>query len=151
MCLHIFSEDLNVYGITHIINLAAADCPMDARTDGVQVMNVLVKDDGGSKLSPYFPQLNEFLQQCRERHGKMLVHCFEGKSRSVACIIQFLMVLHQMTLRQAYDIVVAVRPAVRINGTFCDELEALDLMLWGKHSVLLKRVKKPLLSSQRKR
>eukprot|EP00667_Euglena_gracilis_P019561 EG_transcript_20984 len=139
---------LPALGITHIVNLAAADLLSEPRTDGLQVLAIRLKDDGSEGMAPHFPAMNDFILAGLHQGGSVLVHCFEGRSRSVACLIQFLMQHRGLPLEAAYGAVVRVRRRVRINATFCAELEALDAARGGPAGppFRLRRVAKPALT-----
>lgn len=54
--------------------------------------------------------------------GPLLIHCTEGKSRSVALAIGLLMKTKGMSFQEAHDAVVRARKTTRINGVFIDTL-----------------------------
>jgi protein-tyrosine phosphatase len=63
-------------------------------------------------------QLRSELQMVAQgrRKGAVLVHCYAGQSRSVALVIAYLCAYFNMSLAEAYNVVVAARPTARPNA-----------------------------------
>eukprot|EP00668_Euglena_longa_P015632 GGOE01019751.1.p1 GENE.GGOE01019751.1~~GGOE01019751.1.p1 ORF type:complete len:151 (+),score=28.45 GGOE01019751.1:68-454(+) len=72
---------LGTLGITHIVNLAAADLCPEPRTDGLKVLDIKIKDDGSEGMSSHFATINSFIVDALQLGRGVLVHCFEGRSR----------------------------------------------------------------------
>ena len=106
-------------------------------------------------LADHFAAVNEFCARARAGGGAALVHCFRGKSRSAACVVQLLMRPaaeggRGLSLRDALRATRAARPAVDINPGFRRALMDLERQLWpGREpSVVLDlRSRRPVLSS----
>ena len=56
----------------------------------------------------------------------MLVHCFEGKSRSAAVVAHYLMRGRKMRLHEAMAMITAARSIAKPNAGFMRQLEAAD-------------------------
>jgi hypothetical protein len=61
----------------------------------------------------------------------VLVHCYEGKSRSVALLLAHLMISRGWTLAAALQHIKEVRPCACPNAGFMVQLMALDRRLHG--------------------
>ena len=73
---------------------------------------VLLRDLNTESVLPHLPSVVEFLQRARVRaDGLVLVHCNEGKSRSCALTMGYLILSHSVTLTEALEMVRAVRCA----------------------------------------
>lgn len=59
-------------------------------------------------------------------HGKILIHCYQGKSRSVAVCCAYLMRFYEYSLDEALQLVRSVRPAASPNRGFMQQLMGLS-------------------------
>ena len=81
---------LRKLGIKHIIN----SCNERLRAEIQENFNVLwihIKDTPNVDINTHFQKTNDFLRSCREKRGKVLVHCYMGVSRSSAIVLAYLM------------------------------------------------------------
>lgn len=81
-------ELLSGLGITHIITVLPTFNP--PFPDKFKYLHVQAYDDESQKLEPFFLQTNLFICDALEHHGKLLIHCMVGRSRSVSVLIAFL-------------------------------------------------------------
>ncbi len=70
------------------------------------------------------------------RKGGVLVHCYAGQSRSVSLVLAYLCARHNMSLADAYELVVAARPSARPNAglaplSLCDLFSAVNFLLFS--------------------
>jgi protein-tyrosine phosphatase len=81
---------LNEIGIRHIINIS--DCELDKEIiDNFHVLWVNVNDELRVNIKQHFEQTNQFLNECKEKNEKVLVHCQMGISRSSSIVLAYLM------------------------------------------------------------
>ena len=59
--------------------------------------------------------------------GNMLVHCFEGKSRSVSIILGYMIKYEKITLKDGYTKIKKIRPKIRPNKGFWKSLMKYEL------------------------
>jgi protein-tyrosine phosphatase len=127
------AKKLTDLGITNVIN-ATLEVP-DVYVKGIDVVRISLEDSPHSKLSAYFDQASDSINEVARRGGKTLVHCVAGVSRSASLCIAYMMKYHNMTLRKAYFHVKQARPVVRPNVGFFRQLIAYEKKLYGVASV----------------
>ncbi len=117
---------LKCYGITHVLNCAAlANFERDyikklpyPNDSGIKYEEFEAKDNDGYPILVHFPQAKRFIDDAKERNGKVLVHCEMGINRSAAICIAYMMVDEGLTLIQALKRVKRERKTVLINEGF---------------------------------
>jgi hypothetical protein len=103
-----------------IINAAPSECvypealQVQAKESGIEIWPLDLKDHYGCDLSSYFDPVSDRIHSVLttsdsdtngKRGGKVLIHCFAGKSRSVTLLLAYLMKYHQHSLQSAMDLV----------------------------------------------
>ncbi len=80
---------LNELSIQHIINV----CESPLEKDILEHCNVLwinINDELGVDIRQHFERTNSFLETCKQRGEKVLVHCQMGISRSSSIVLAYL-------------------------------------------------------------
>lgn len=67
-------------------------------------------DSPNCNIAKYFNEGSEYIENAIKSGGKVLVHCFAGKSRSSTLILAYMVKKLGMPLRQAYDKLKEARP-----------------------------------------
>nr|CDJ86312.1 Dual specificity phosphatase domain containing protein [Haemonchus contortus]CDJ86369.1 Dual specificity phosphatase domain containing protein [Haemonchus contortus] len=111
-------------GITHIANVATG-VPNHFPTKFVY-LRLDVLDLPWTEIVQDFPTVHEFMKNCVDNGGKVLVHCNAGISRAATFVISYLMVYHGMTFECALETVKKVRPKVRPNTGFIKQLKSFE-------------------------
>lgn len=91
--------------------------------------SIEIRDSVDADIAEHFETTREFIRDALARGGRVLVHCFQGRSRSVAVCAMFMMCERGMTLEEAMSAIRAVRPRAMPNSGFMRALEALDARL----------------------
>jgi protein-tyrosine phosphatase len=117
---------LTELGITHILN--ASDCIPNyyEHTTNITYMRVPIADCSSVILKDYFPTVFEFITSTLESGGRILVHCFAGKSRSASFVIAYLMQHLRMNYMDAFKHVQYHRSVVEPNLGFELQLHAFE-------------------------
>lgn len=124
-------------GITHVLCLCANEigqsesqqpCLFDYR-------NFSINDDDNADISDVFQDATDFIDYVEHLRGKVLVHCFEGKSRSATVVLAYLMLRKKCTLLEAWNMLKKVHRRAHPNDGFAKVLLDLDKKLHGKISM----------------
>ena len=97
--------------------------------ENFQYQRIAVEDDPNEDLASHFSTAFEFIESARSETKNILVHCVEGKSRSVSIVISYLMKTKQWNLTRCLDYVKDKRPIANPNPGFIKQLERLQLDL----------------------
>lgn len=118
------SEKLLQAGITHVVCLS--ETIRLNFEDKFTYMRVSMVDQPEYSFADDLPPIFEFIEKAREAGGKILVHCYQGKSRSCAVCCAYLMKYHAHSVDSALDLVRQVRPMASPNSGFMSALHQLD-------------------------
>lgn len=133
-------------GVTRIL-CAAKRCKLPPADLPRQVLTVTLTENGESALDMpgvyhtdgYEPastsatrleHMIEFLAFAKANGGKVLVLCSNGKNRSVAVVLAWLM--HEgMTLQKSVELLKAKRPEANVCAGFFTQLQQLEVATFG--------------------
>ena len=86
-------------------------------------MNVRIPDKPDQDISKYWSQTNAFIDQARNSNGKVVVHCWQGCSRSVTIILAYILTHDQsMSAASGLKLIRRTRPCADPNEGFWDLL-----------------------------
>ncbi len=85
-----------------------------------------LQDVSTTDIMTHFDQVFQFLDDIRQRKGKVLVHCTIGKSRSASLVLSYLMRAEKMNLEQAHSHLIARRSLIKPNDGFMRQLMKLE-------------------------
>ncbi|XP_047340765.1 dual specificity protein phosphatase PHS1-like [Impatiens glandulifera] len=124
-------------GITHILCLCSNEIGQSDNQfpELFEYKNISVSDSEDANISSIFEEAHGFIEHVEQTGGKVLVHCFEGKSRSATVVIAYLMIRNDTTLSKAWNILKQVHRRAQPNDGFAKVLVELDKKLHGKVSM----------------
>ncbi|KAF0920799.1 hypothetical protein E2562_037216 [Oryza meyeriana var. granulata] len=124
-------------GITHVLCLCANEIGQaESQQPGLfDYRNFSINDDENADISDVFQDASDFIDYVEHLHGKVLVHCFEGKSRSATVVLAYLMLRKKFTLLEAWNMLKKVHRRAHPNDGFAKVLLDLDKKLHGKISM----------------
>ncbi|KAI7736475.1 hypothetical protein M8C21_012080, partial [Ambrosia artemisiifolia] len=124
-------------GITHILCLCSNEIGQSEsqRTDIFEYRNFSIGDEEDSNISEIFEEAHQFIDAVEQKGGKVLVHCFEGRSRSATVVLSYLMMRKKYTLLKAWNTLRRVHKRAQPNDGFARALLELDKKLHGKVSM----------------
>ncbi|KAM0004525.1 putative phosphoric monoester hydrolase [Helianthus debilis subsp. tardiflorus] len=124
-------------GITHILCLCSNEIGQadSQRPDLFEYRNFCIDDEEDSNISEIFEEAHQFIDAVEQKGGKVLVHCFEGRSRSATVVLAYLMMRKNKTLLKAWNSLRRVHRRAQPNDGFARVLMELDERLHGKVSM----------------
>ncbi|KAK0041573.1 serine/threonine/tyrosine-interacting protein B [Biomphalaria pfeifferi] len=118
-------EDLLKAGITHIICIRQSIEAKFIRPNFPQHFQYLVlevADCPTENIIKHFKPTKEFIDDCLDNRGRVLVHGNGGISRSAAVVIAYVMVKGTMSYREAFAYVRNKRFCISLNEGFSQQL-----------------------------
>ncbi|PSS07627.1 Dual specificity protein like [Actinidia chinensis var. chinensis] len=124
-------------GITHILCLCSNEIGQsDSQYPELfEYRNFSICDDEDTNISNIFEEAHNFIDHVEQTDGKVLVHCFEGRSRSATVVLAYLMLRKKLTLLEAWNKLKRVHRRAHPNDGFAKILLELDKKLHGKVSM----------------
>jgi len=146
-CYHL----LRKLGVALIIN-CTTDLPPPP--DGVlcselRWTRLALEDVEDQDLTASLQEGLQAIDEANARGGRILVHCHEGRSRSVSLCLAYFLTRERRSLAEALTFVKARRPQSRPNAGFLRQLMTLELATLGSSSLTEDDLPrgKPVLSS----
>lgn len=96
---------------------------------------IAIDDNGGIELATWFEKAAAFIGEVRSRGEAVLVHCREGRSRSVTMCVAYMMIGMKMTLKDAMERIHEAVFDENVNTGFKRQLMDLDFDLHGSNSI----------------
>ena len=100
-----------------------------------------LSDDKSERIDPFFFRALDIIEATRINNGHVLVHCYQGVSRSVSLVVAYLIWSKQTTYHDALDLVRRTRGIARPNIGF-----QCQLTLW--RSLYMEPTKGPLTTAR---
>ena len=125
-------ESIKAAGITHI--LTAASAIKQNFPELVKYHQLPLLDTPSQSVQEHFESAWKFINECREAKGRILVHCFAGKSRASTVTLSYIMSEMKVNLKDAYDHLKKCRPIAQPNAGFMQQLKTLEFGLFGSNS-----------------
>lgn len=122
------------YNITSIIN-CASEIPNYFEKVGINYKKLKLIDSIESYIYDYFEDCSLEIYTSLSKGQSVLVHCKEGKSRSVSIVIAFLMRFMKINLKGCLKLLKTKNVVIGINAGFQRSLMDYEIKLFGKNSV----------------
>jgi len=132
-CFHL----LRKLGVTCIVNCTKDLPPPTPEQLGssMQWHRIAVEDTECQDMSQLMEDGFKIIDEVIKAGGRVLVHCHEGKSRSVALCLAYMVAQEQRPLADALSFIKTKRPVARPNAGFLKQLVALELDKLGSNSL----------------
>lgn len=133
-------------GITHILCLCSNEIGQSDSQypDLFEYKNFSISDSEDTNISSIFEEASVFIDHVEQTGGRVLVHCFEGRSRSATLVLAYLMLRKNFTLLEAWNALKRVHRRAQPNDGFARTLLDLDRKLHGKVSMEWHQRKPPM-------
>lgn len=119
------SENISAYKLTHILSVGIETPHIDS--EKVQTISLPCLDLPETLLLEcVIPAANEFINDAKSSHGRVLVHCNAGVSRAASIVIAYLILVRGMRFDDAYALVKSKRECIQPNAGFIKQLKKLD-------------------------
>lgn len=124
---------------THVISLVVNN-PKFSDNIGINNLWIPIADRNESLIHDHFDACFQFINQAKEKGGKIYVHCKAGISRSPTIIIAYIMMFgthtscYHHTFTDAKDYVRSKRPTIAPNYGFINVLEAFEIEIKRQES-----------------
>ena len=121
--------------ITHIINCAADFCENVFESENKYTyLSFYLKDHVLENIECIFYECIKFIENVKEKGGRVLVHCIQGISRSVTLVMAYLIYKNKLTYDKAFNIVQSKREISSPNFGFSIQLQNFYLRLYESPS-----------------
>jgi len=117
-------EVLQRLNITHVLTVAGGFEPKFPSELTYECVDV--KDVPEERLCVHFDRCLKFIAKCLLDGGRVLVHCFAGKSRSATICAAYVMATEGWTLDEALKAIGDARPAAAPNHGFMTQLASFE-------------------------
>ncbi|RIA80891.1 dual specificity phosphatase, partial [Glomus cerebriforme] len=121
--------------ITHVINISPCTNFYETKVPKSILKKLYVHDEPGENIKKFFDVSNKFIYKAKETRGRVLIHCWAGRSRSVSLILAFLMDLYKYSFNEAFNYVKAKRSIIKPNRGFRLQLSDYEAELNGSLEV----------------
>ena len=115
-------SDLQNLKITNIINCSGDLCE-NLEFSGIHYLTLNIRDNVSENIECIFYKCINYIDEAKEKNGRILIHCYKGVSRSVSVLISYLMYLYKWTYDKAFDFVQLKRPIANPNIGFYLQLK----------------------------
>jgi hypothetical protein len=115
-------SDLRKLKITNIINCSGDLCENLYFSD-ISYLTLNIRDNVSENIECLFFKCINYINEAKEKDGRVLIHCYKGVSRSVSIIISYLIFLHKWSYDEAFDFVQLKRPIANPNIGFYLQLK----------------------------
>lgn len=131
-----FTEDLPAWchqqGFTHIVNAAGSYGRLShykthPNVYKIKYLELEIDDVPTCRLQRFLSPMYEFVAQAYFNQHKILIHCIWGQSRSVSCLLYFIMTHWFLNYDRALEIVRQGRPAAYPNTGFETQLRQIEV------------------------
>ena len=117
--------------ITHIINCAADFCENVFESENKYTyLSFYLEDHVLENIECIFYECIKFIDNVKEKGGRVLVHCVQGISRSVTLVMAYLIFKNKITYDKAFNLVHSKREISSPNFGFSIQLQNFYMRLF---------------------
>ena len=136
-----FSDDLPTWckqnGITHIVNASgkfgrSGYYKTHPNDHNINYLELDMEDVSHCALEPFINNMYSFVYFAYHAKGNILIHCMWGQSRSVTCLVYFIMMYWGIKYDAAIRLIRKLRPSASPNNGFETQLRIIEISLLTK-------------------
>ena len=118
--------------ITHILNCGYGLKNFYEKDGIFKYLLIPLYDSKTQELEKYINKINNFIEEGSINNNKVLIHCGEGVSRSVAVCLMYLITKKGFIYTKAKEIFIKKKAACCPNDGFISKLKQKSLQLYHK-------------------
>ena len=118
-------KELRRNNINYVLN-CAQECKNVNLPKSINQLHLNIRDEPEFNIKKFFDQTNEYINRVRTEGGNILVHCKVGRSRSVSCIIAYLIKYFGFNVDSAIKFIKKKRPQIMPNHGFVEQLKEYE-------------------------
>ena len=130
-------EILKQYQITYVINASGSNCP-NKGDSSIKYLTLNLNDNIRENIECIFYMCIDFINECKNSNGKVLVHCYKGVSRSVSIVLAYLIYTYRKTVEESLELIQTHRRRADPNIGFYLQLELFYKRLNDKNEKIKK-------------
>ena len=116
------ASDLENLKFTNIINCSGDLCE-NLSFSGINYLTLNIRDNVSENIECLFFKCIDYINEAKDKKGRVLIHCYKGVSRSVSILISYLIYLNKWTYDEAFDFVQSKRSIANPNIGFYLQLK----------------------------
>ncbi|KAJ7080272.1 protein-tyrosine phosphatase-like protein [Mycena crocata] len=126
-------KELSRLGITHVISILDRVPTIPACIPEERRLHISIADRSDVDIQQYLKQTTDFISAAlaENEETNVLVHCFQGVSRSATVVCAYLIATTTMTAGESIAYTQNKRPIVCPNLGFRNQLEAWSIQYYG--------------------
>ena len=114
-------SELEKNNIKYIINCSGDVC--ENVCNYINYLTLYLKDNTKENIECVFYKCIDFINKCKKENKKLLIHCFQGISRSATIAIAYLIYNNKMNVDKAFNFIQKKRKIINPNLNFFLQLE----------------------------
>ena len=118
--------------ISHILNCGINLINLFEKENKFKYLKIPLYDFEYQDLEDYVNKTNKFIEEGSNNGNKILIHCGEGVSRSVAICLMYMIIVQKYTFSEALKIMNQKRPCSKPNKGFIKQLEQQSMDIYKK-------------------
>ncbi|KAJ7355659.1 protein-tyrosine phosphatase-like protein [Mycena albidolilacea] len=121
--------------ITHVITVLDRDATIPESIPDDHRLRISVADRSDVDIQKYLTETTEFITAAlaENEHNNVLVHCFQGVSRSATVVCAYIVATTTMTASESIAYVQSKRSIVCPNQGFRNQLQAWSTQFYGNN------------------
>ncbi|KAG6337220.1 hypothetical protein ID866_1850 [Astraeus odoratus] len=121
------SRSLTERRITHVVSVCNDSIPAEVPESGIHHLRIPVEDVDFADLLIHLPAACQFIDQAISSGGAVLVHCYQGLTRSATVVAAYLMCTRKISTTQAMEAVREAREQVWFSAGSLEQLVLFEL------------------------